>query len=137
MDKRVREISRLFVAPPRVFPLSVWRVSRTLLSSHTYAFIHHSMFSESFPCFLVHHGSCRTAHWPGELSENISFYKTFETSCRPRLNCMTCCIATWGLRCQLNGFQRVVKYLGLLPGTSESSNPPWTRQAAACEKVLK
>ena len=35
MDKRVREISRFFVAPPRVFPLSVWRVSRKLLSRNT------------------------------------------------------------------------------------------------------
>ena len=30
MDKRVREMSRFFVAPPRVFPLSVWRVSGKL-----------------------------------------------------------------------------------------------------------
>ena len=35
MDKRVREISRFFVAPPRMFSLSVWRVSRTLLSRNT------------------------------------------------------------------------------------------------------
>ena len=35
LDKRVREISRFFVAPPSVFPLSVWRVSWTLLSRNT------------------------------------------------------------------------------------------------------
>ena len=34
MDKEVREISRFFVAPLRVFPLSVWRVSRTSLPTH-------------------------------------------------------------------------------------------------------
>ena len=40
MDKRVREIARFFVAPPRVFPLSVWRVSRTLLSRNTSTLVH-------------------------------------------------------------------------------------------------
>ena len=34
MNKGVREISRFFVAPPRVFPLSVWRISRTSLSQN-------------------------------------------------------------------------------------------------------
>ena len=29
MGKEVREISHFFVAPPREFPLSIWRVSRT------------------------------------------------------------------------------------------------------------
>ena len=35
MDKRVREISRFFVAPRREFAPAVWRVSRTLLSRNT------------------------------------------------------------------------------------------------------
>ena len=35
MDKEVREISPFFVAPPRGFPLSIWRVSRTSLSTIT------------------------------------------------------------------------------------------------------
>ena len=35
MEKRVREISRFFVAPPRVFPLSVRARPRTVLSTNT------------------------------------------------------------------------------------------------------
>ena len=35
MDKRVREISRFFVALQREFAPAVWRVSRTLLSRNT------------------------------------------------------------------------------------------------------
>ena len=35
MDKRVREISRFFVAPRCEFVPAVWRVSRTLLSRNT------------------------------------------------------------------------------------------------------
>ena len=34
MEKRVREISRFFVAPPRVFPLSVRARPRTSLSTN-------------------------------------------------------------------------------------------------------
>ena len=40
MDKRVCEILCFFVAPPRVFPLSVWRVSRTLLYRNTSTSVH-------------------------------------------------------------------------------------------------
>ena len=40
MDKKVREISRFFAAPPRVFPLSVWCVSRKLLSRNTSGLVH-------------------------------------------------------------------------------------------------
>ena len=29
------------------------------------------MFSENSPCLLGQHGSCSTAQWPGELSENM------------------------------------------------------------------
>ena len=35
LDKRVREISRFFVAPRREFAPAIWRVSRTLLSRNT------------------------------------------------------------------------------------------------------
>ena len=35
MDKEVREISRFFVAMPRGFLLSVWRVSQTSLTTIT------------------------------------------------------------------------------------------------------
>ena len=35
VDKKVHEISRFFVAPPCGFPLSVWCVSRTSLSTIT------------------------------------------------------------------------------------------------------
>ena len=37
MDKRVREILRFFVAPPRVFPLSVFACLRTILSTNTFS----------------------------------------------------------------------------------------------------
>ena len=42
-----------------------------------------SMFSGGFPCLLGQHGSCSSAQLPVELLE-IS-YKTFYTTCRPRL----------------------------------------------------
>ena len=35
MDKRLHEISRFFVAPPRVFPLSVRARRRTFLSTNS------------------------------------------------------------------------------------------------------
>ena len=40
MDKRVREISRIFV---REFALAVWRVSRTLLSRNTSTSVYYSL----------------------------------------------------------------------------------------------
>ena len=40
MDKRVREISRFFVAPRREFAPAVWRVSRTFLSRNTSTSVH-------------------------------------------------------------------------------------------------
>ena len=40
MGKEVREISRFFVASPRVFPLYVWRVSRTSLPTIIHPFVH-------------------------------------------------------------------------------------------------
>ena len=39
MDERMREISRFFVAPPRVFPLSVRTRPRTVLSTNTYSLV--------------------------------------------------------------------------------------------------
>ena len=36
MGKEVREILRFCVASPRMFPLSVWRVSHTSLPKNTY-----------------------------------------------------------------------------------------------------
>ena len=42
MDKRVREISRFFVALPRVFPLSVRTHPRTVLSTNTSSLVQHS-----------------------------------------------------------------------------------------------
>ena len=49
MDKRVCEISRFFVAPPRVFPLSVWCVSRTLLSRNISTIVYISCKTVPFP----------------------------------------------------------------------------------------
>ena len=40
MGKEVREISHFFVAPPRVFPLSFWRVSRTSLPKNLHPLVH-------------------------------------------------------------------------------------------------
>ena len=34
---------------------------------------------------LGQHGNCSSAHLPVELSENITCYRTYSTTCRPRL----------------------------------------------------
>ena len=52
-----------------------------------------NVLSGSSPCLLGQHGSCSTAQRPVELSEKTC-YKTFSTSCRPRLYCLTENLAT-------------------------------------------
>ena len=47
MGKEGREISRFFVAPPRVFPLSVWRVSRTSLTINLHPLVQGGMSFEA------------------------------------------------------------------------------------------
>ena len=52
LDKRVREISRFFVVPPRVFPLSVRARPRTVLSTNT----------SSLVCRICVHASLITSY---------------------------------------------------------------------------